>query len=69
MAIRSVHPSALYEEWFKTIETFITPPAEACAKSLELLLRHIENLAFRSKTRIFFRAGEVSWNKITSINI
>ena len=28
-AIRSVPPRATFQEWFKTLVTFITPPAEA----------------------------------------
>ena len=28
-AIRSVPPPTIYEEWFKTLVIFITPPAEA----------------------------------------
>ena len=60
-AIRSVPPRATNEEWFTTLVTFITSPAEASAKSLELLLwRHIY---------VCFRAGEVCWNKDISINV
>ena len=41
-AIHSVLLRVTSEEWFITLVTFITPPAKARAKSLELQRRHIE---------------------------
>ena len=41
VAFHSVPPRATNEECFKILVTFITPPTETRAKSLELLWRHI----------------------------
>ena len=35
VTIRSVPARATYEEWFKTLATFVAAPAEAGAKRLE----------------------------------
>ena len=50
-AIRSVPPSGTYEEWFKRLVKFITPPAEARATSLEIVIDNYVEFNVKKGTR------------------
>ena len=50
-AIRSVPPSGTYKEWFKTLVKFITPPAEARATSLEIIMETYVEFSVKEGTR------------------
>ena len=66
-SIRSVPPRGTYEERLKTLITFITPTAEAWANRI-IMETYIE-ISVQVRNQKVFRAGKVSWNKGTSINI
>ena len=51
VAIHSVPPSGTYEEWFKTLVKFITPPAEARATSLENIMDTYLEFSVKEGTR------------------
>ena len=50
-AIRSVPPSATYKEWLKTLVKFITPPTEARATSLEIIMDTYVEFSVKEDTR------------------
>ena len=50
-AIHSVPPSGTYEEWFKTLVKFITPPAEARATSLGNIMDTYVEFSVKEGTR------------------
>ena len=49
--IRSVPPSGTYEEWFKTLVKFITPPAEIRTTSLEIIMDTYVEFSVKEVTR------------------
>ena len=51
VAIHSVPPSGTYEEWFKTLVKFITPPAEARATPLENIMDIYVEFSVKEGTR------------------
>ena len=50
-AIRSVPPSGTYEEWFKTLVKFFTPPAETRTTSLEIIMNTYVEFSVKEVTR------------------
>ena len=50
-AIRSVPPSGTYEEWFKILVKFITPPAETRTTSLEIIMDTYVEFSVKEVTR------------------
>ena len=50
-AIRSVPPSAIYEEWFKILVKFITPLADARATSLKIIMDTYVEFSVKEGTR------------------
>ena len=50
-AIRLVPPRSTYEEWFKTLVKPITPPAEARATSLKIIMDTYVELSVKEGTR------------------
>ena len=70
-AIRSVPQRATCELWLKTLVIFITRPAEAWTKSLEIIMDiHVHyELNAEARKQKFFRVGKDFWNKGTFINI
>ena len=67
-ADRSVPPRATFQEWFKTLVTFITLSAKAWSKSV-VIMEKCAKLSVQTWNKEFFIAGEVSLNNDTSIKI
>ena len=69
VAISSAQLHSTSELWFTTLVTFYYTTSRSLNKSLEIIMDANMELSVQARNLESFIAGEVSWNKSTSINV